>query len=530
MAEEILPEENKRLIGRDAQRNNILAARVVAETVKTTLGPKGMDKMLVDRVGNVTVTNDGVTILKEMDIEHPAAKMVVDIAKTQDKEVGDGTTSSVMIAGKLLEQAETLLDKKIHPTIITKGYRLAEEKAQEILRELAVEIDSEESLQKVAATAMTGKGAEHLREYFSNIIVEAIKIVAKEKELDKEDIKIEKQQGRTLEETELIKGVVLGKGPSYEGMPKRITEANIAIIEEALEIRNPETEARISVSSPDQLQSFLNQEDRLLQTKVTQIKESGANTVFCQRGIDEFISFQLAKEGIYAINRLPKEDIQRISKATGAKVVAKLKDLTKEDLGYAQHLHTEKTDETNMTYITGCKHPGAVTIIIRGGTNHVIEEIHRAFADAIGVVSTVVKESKVVAGGGAVEIELAKRIKAYATKISGRERLAIEEYAKAIECIPTTLAENAGLDPLDILTELRASHDVNNTHYGLNLFKGKIEDTIQAGIIEPLKVKTQAIAAATEVAIMILRIDDIIAAKRNNGGKNLSYESMRGLD
>ncbi|MCR4284442.1 MAG: TCP-1/cpn60 chaperonin family protein [archaeon] len=529
MVENITSNEGSRILGRDAQRNNILAARVVAETVKTTLGPKGMDKMLVDKVGNIIITNDGVTILKEMDIEHPAAKMIVDIAKTQDLEVGDGTTTAVMLAGKFLENAEKLLDQGIHPTIITRGYRWAEEKAQIILKELSVEIDSEEELMKIAQTAMTGKGAEYLREKFSEIIVEAVKMVSEKGKVDLEDIRIEKQKGKSLEDTELIKGIVLDNERVNLEMPKRVENAKIALVEEALEIKGLETETRLSISTPEQLQSFMNQEDSLLKSKVEKIKNSGANVLIVQKGIDELVQFYLARAGIYVVRRVSKKDMQSLSKATGARVVSKLTELREEDLGFAAYVEERKEGGEGMTYIMGCKNPKALTILIRGGTDHVIDEVERAIRDALGDVASTMEDSKVVAGGGAVEIELCKRLKEFANTLRGRERLAVEEFASAMEFIPRTLAENAGMDPIDVLTELRASHDANNRNAGLNLFTGKIEDTMMKGIIEPLKVKTQAIASASEVAIMILRIDDVIAARKSQGRPG-TLSNMSGYD
>ncbi len=528
MVENILPEEgNTRILGRDAQRNNILAARVVSETVKTTLGPKGMDKMLVDRANGVTITNDGVTILEEMEIEHPAAKMIVEIAKTQEKEVGDGTTTAVMIAGKLLENAERLLDSKIHPTIIIRGYRWAEEKAQEILNEMAHEIDSEEELTKVAETAMTGKGAEYLKEKFGKMVVEAVKIVSDNGSINLDNIKIEKEVGGSIEESKLIKGVVLDKSPTNQEMPSVVDGARIALIEEALEIRNPETEAKISISMPDQLQSFLNQEDKILKEKVESIKAAGANVIFVQRGIDDLVSFYLSKEGIYAISRVPKDDMQKLSKATGARIVSKLSEIGEDDLGFAESVKCG--EEEKMTYVMGCKNPKALTILIRGGTEYVMDEVERAMKDALGDVAATLKDSKVVSGGGAVEIELSIRLREFSKSLNGRERLAVEEFASSMECIPMTLAENAGLDPIDILTELKANHDANGKNMGLNLFNGKIEDTMIRGIIEPLKVKTQAIKSASEVAIMILRIDDVIAAAKSQGKKG-NVSNMMGYD
>ncbi len=517
MVENVGSEDAQRILGRDAQRNNILAARVVAETVKTTLGPKGMDKMLVDRAGNIIVTNDGVTILDEMDIEHPAAKMVVEIAKTQDSEVGDGTTTAVMLAGKFLENGEKLLDMKIHPTVITRGYRWAEEKAQEILKELAFEISSKDDLIKVAQTAMTGKGVEYLREKFAEIVVDAIDVVAEGKKVDLSNIRIEKRNGGAIEDSELICGIVLDKERVSMDMPVRVDEARIVLIEEALEVKSPEMEAKIAVSTPEQLQSFLNQEDFVLKEKVEMIKASGANVVFVQKGVDELVQYYLVKAGVYVARRVAKSDMQSLAKATGGRIVSKLSELKREDLGFAEYVEERRSGEEGMTYVMGCKNPRALTILIRGGTEHIVDEVERAVRDALGDVAAVVKDSKVVAGGGAVEIELAKRLSEFASGLKGRERLAVDEFASALEFVPTTLAENAGMDPIDVLTELRAMHDAGNKDYGLNLFNGSIEDNIENGIVEPLKVKTQAIASAAEVAIMILRIDDVIASRRSEG-------------
>lgn len=530
MAEEVINQEGERILGKSAQRNNILAARVIAETVKTTLGPKGMDKMLVDRSGGVTVTNDGVTILEEMEIEHPAAKMIVDVAKTQEKEVGDGTTTAVMIAGKLLENAEKLLDSKIHPTVIARGYRLAEEKAQEILSSLAIEISSKEELAKVAQTAMTGKGAEYLKEKFADIIVEAVDVISEGKDLDLEDIRIEKQKGGSLEDTSLIRGIVLDKERASIDMPKKIMNARIALIEEALEIRNPEMEAKISVASPAELQSFVSQEDAILKNKVDHIKQTGANVIICQKGIDELVQFYLAKENIYAVRRVPKSDMQALGKATGARIISKLTELKSEDLGNAQSVEDIRDGDDGMTYVTGCSNPKALTILIRGGTDHVIDEIERALRDALGDMAAIMKDPKVVAGGGAIEIELSRQLRQFAQGLRGREQLAVEEYANALEFIPITLAENAGLDPIDVLTELKAAHDANQRNAGINLFTNLIEDTSFHGIIEPLKVKTQALQSATEVAVMILRIDDVIAAKQKGGNSMKNPNAMMGYE
>jgi thermosome len=529
MADRISPENTERTMGRDAQRNNILAARVLAETIKTTLGPKGMDKMLVDNAGNITVTNDGVTILSEMEIEHPAAKMLVEIAKTQEAEVGDGTTTAVMLAGKLLENAEKLLDQKIHPTIITRGYRFAEEKAQEILKTLCVEITTEDELIKIAQTAITGKGAEHAKEKLSELMVQAVKIVADNGKVNLEDIRIEKRKGKSIEDTRLIQGIILDKEKVSMEMPTRINNAKIALIDCALEIKTPERETRISISSPEQLQSFLNQEEQILQSMVEKVISSGANVVVCQKGIDDVAQFYLAKKGIYAVRRVARTDLQKLSKATGGKIISNLKELSEKELGFAECVEEIREGDEGMTYVTGCKNPKAITIFVRGGTEHVIDEVERAIRDGLGDLAAVVKDQKVVAGGGAVEIELARKLREFSQTLRGREQFAVEQFASALEFIPTTLAENAGLDPLDILTDLKVTHEAGNKNHGLNLFNGKIEDTLSRGIIEPLRVKTQAISSASEVAIMILRIDDVIAAgrpkqKNANMGQMGDYE------
>jgi len=463
------------------------------------------------------VTNDGVTILDEMDIEHPAAKMVVEIAKTQDAEVGDGTTTAVMLAGKFLENGEKLLDMKIHPTVITRGYRWAEEKAQEILGELAFEISSKEELVRVAQTAMTGKGVEYLREKFAGIVVDAVDVVAEGKKIDLDDVRIEKRKGGAIEDSELIRGIVLDKERVSVDMPVKVDGARIALIEEALEVKGPEMEAKIAVSSPEQLQSFLNQEDNVLREKVEVIRASGANVVFVQKGVDELVQSSLARAGVYVCRRVAKSDMQSLAKATGGRIVSKLSEIRSEDLGSSEYVEERRDGEDGVTYVMGCSNPRAITILVRGGTEHVVDEVERAVRDALGDVAAVVKDSKVVAGGGAVEIELARRLREYASGLSGRERLAVEEFASALEFVPTTLAENAGMDPIDVLTELRAMHDAGGRNVGLNLFNSKVEDVLAVGIIEPLKVKSQAVSSAAEVAIMILRIDDVVAARKGSG-------------
>ncbi len=513
----ILPENVQRMIGKDAQRNNIMAARLVADAVKTTLGPKGMDKMLVSATGDITVTNDGVTILEEMEIEHPAARMMVEIAKTQEDEVGDGTTTAVMLAGKLLENAEKLLDNKIHPTVITKGYRLAAEKAQEILKELAISItpDQEDVLMHIALTAMTGKGAETVKEKFSEIIVRAVKQVAENGKVDLTNIKIEKNKGSGLEDTELIRGIVLDKERVSIDMPQKVSKAKIALLDCALEIKGPETETRISISSPDQLQQFVDQEDHILKGMTEKIKNSGANVVICQKGIDDIAQYYLAKSGIYAVRRVAKTDMEKLARATQARIVSNLNELTPEQLGNAEEVEEVKKGEDIFTYVKGCKNPKALTILIHGGTEHVLDEMERAIKDGLGDVASALKDGKIVAGAGATEIELSKRLREYAKSLGGREQLAVDEFAAALEFIPITLAENAGLDPIDTLTELKAAHE-NQKYAGINIFTGKVQDVLREGIIEPLKIKTQAIHSASEVAMMILRIDDVLASGKSS--------------
>ena len=521
-------EDVQRLMGKDAQRNNILAAKMVADIVKTTLGPKGMDKMLVSPLGDIIITNDGVTILEEMQIEHPAAKMMVEIAKTQETEVGDGTTTAVMLAGKLLENAEKLIDKKIHPTVIAKGYRLASEKSQEILKELALKItsDNEEVLKQIAMTAMTGKGAEDAKERFADIIVKAVKQIQKNNEIDLNDIKIEKSKGDGIHDTVLVSGVVLDKERVSSDMPSIIEKAKIALLDVPLEVKNPEIDTKVSISSPDQLQGFLDQEERMIKNMIEKIKNSGANVVFCQKGIDDFAQYLLSKERIYACRRVAKSDMEKLAKATGGKIVSNLNELTSGELGRADKVGSTKHGDDELTYVTGCENPKALTILIHGGTEHVIDEIERAIKDGLGDVAAALKSGLVVPGGGAIEIELAKQLREFSQGLSGREQLAVEEFASSLECVPSTLAENAGLDPIDVLTELKSRHDAGEKNVGLNLFTNRIENAIDAKIIEPLKIKSQAISSASDVSIMILRIDDVISSgKSKSPGANLS--SMR---
>ena len=510
----LMPEDVQRILGKDAQRNNIMAARMVADIVKTTLGPKGMDKMLVSPTNDIIITNDGVTILEEMQIEHPAAKMMVEIAKTQEGEVGDGTTTAVMIAGKLLENAEKLLDKKIHPTVITKGYRIAADKAQEILMDLALRIttEDEEVLKQVAMTAMTGKGAEHSREKFAEIIVKAIKQIEDNGKIDLNDIKIEKSKRDGVKDTELIQGIVLDKEKVSYDMPKDVKDAKIALVDFALEIKNPEIDTKISITSPEQLQNFVMQEERDIKAMIEKVKLSGANVVFCQKGIDDFAQYLLAKEKIYACRRVARSDMEKIAKATGGKIVSNLNEVSPFEIGNANIVEEVKYGEDTLTYIRGCQNPKALTILIHGGSDYVIDEIKRAIKDGLGDVSCALQSGLVVPGGGAIEIELARRLREFSQGLSGREQLAVEEFASALEFIPVTLAENAGIDPIDILTSLKSRHDSGEKNAGLNLFTNKIENALEAKIIEPLKIKSQAINSASDVSIMVLRIDDVISA------------------
>jgi len=521
----ILKEGTQRTVGRDAQRMNITAARIIAEAVRTTLGPKGMDKMLVDSLGDITITNDGVTILKEMDVEHPAAKMVIEVAKTQDNEVGDGTTTAVVIAGELLKKAEELLDEEIHPTVIAKGYRLAANKAMEILDNIAISIDVEndEMLKKVAKTAITGKHAEVAVDHLAELVVRAAKKVAEKVDgrykVDEDNIKLEKRYGGSVKDTQLVEGIVIDKEVVHPGMPKRVKNAKIAVLKASLEVKETETDAEIRITDPEQLQKFIEQEEKMLKDMVDKIARAGANVVFCQKGIDDLAQYYLAKAGILAVRRVKQSDIEKLAKATGAKILTDLRDISPSDLGEAELVEERKVGDEKMVFVEGCKNPRAVTILVRGGSEHVVDEVERSLTDAIKVTKAALESGKVVAGGGAPEMELSLRLKQWAPSVGGREQLAIEAFAEALEIIPKSLAENAGLDPIDIIVELRKLHEAGKVTYGVDVFKGKAADMLESGVIEPVKVKRQAIAGATEVAIMILRIDDVIAAKGTETGK-----------
>jgi thermosome len=516
----ILKEGTGRTTGREAQRNNIAAAKIIAELVKTTLGPKGMDKMLVSSFGDVTITNDGATILKEIDVQHPAAKMLVEVAKAQDNEVGDGTTTAAVLTGELLAKAEELLDQNIHPTIIIEGFKKASEKAREILEKIAipVSIKDDEVLLNVAMTAMGSKGIAAAKEHFAKLAVEAVKQVAEEKDgklrADIDLIKILKKHGKSLEETELVRGVVIDKEVAHPQMPKIVHNAKIALINAKLEIEKTEFDAKINIESPEQMKMFLDEEERMLKEMVDKIAEAGANVVFCEKGIDDVALHFLAKRGILAVKNVSSSDMEKLARATGGKIVASVKDLTPDVLGEAKLVEEVKIGDDKLVYVRECKNPKAVTIVVRGGTEHVVDEAERSLHDALCVVRNAIEDGKIVPGGGAPEAEVAKQLREYAVKVGGREQLAIEAFADAVESIPLTLAENGGLDPVDIMVALRAAHEkTDGFRMGVDVFTGKIRDMLELKVVEPLRVKLQVIKSATEAANMILKIDDVIAAK-----------------
>ena len=532
----ILPEGTLRQTGKEAQKQNIAAAKAVADAVRTTLGPKGMDKMLVDTVGDIIITNDGVTILEEMEIEHPAAKMMVEIAKTQNEEVGDGTTTAVIIGGELLKKAQDLLEQDIHPTVITRGFKLAKEEALKILEELGkpVSLGDVEVLKKIAMTAMSGKSVERASPLLASIVVDAVRSVAQTTDgkivIDNENIKREKKHGGASEETELIRGIVIDKEVVHPGMPKTVKDAKIALLDAALEVKETETDAEIRITSPEQMQAFIDQEQKMLKVMVEKVVESGANVLICQKGIDDLAQHYLSKKGILVCRRVKQSDMVALAKATGGRVVSNMDDLAPEDLGYAKLVEERKVAGEAMTFIRDCKDPKAVTILVRGSTEHVVDEFDRSVEDAIGAVASAIEVGKIVYGAGAPEEEVAKRLRKFAERFSGREQLAIVAFADALEIIPRSLAENAGIDPIDILVELRASHEQGKETYGVDIFNGKVSDASAVGVIEPLKVKTQAIKSAAEAAEMILRIDDVISAsKLSRGGPPMPPGGMPGM-
>ncbi len=514
----VMSEDAERQTGEDAQENNIAACKTVAKAVRTTLGPKGMDKMMVDSVGDLVVTNDGVTILEEMDIQHPAAKMMVEVAQTQEEEVGDGTTTAVVLAGELLKQAEDLLDQEIHPTVITRGYRLARERSTQVLDDISEEVDlnDEETLKKVAMTSMTGKSAEASRDYLADIAVKAVRQVAEEKEdrivIDKDMVKVEKKEGGTIDETELVQGVILDKEKVHGGMPEGVENAKIALLNTPIEVRETETDAEINISDPTQLKGFVEEEEKQLKEMVEALDKAGANVVLCQKGIDDMAQHYLAKKGIFAIRRVSTSDLDNLAKATGGNIVTSIDDITSDDLGEAGSVEERHIGGDSMTFVQDCPEAKSVSILIRGGTEHVVDEIERAMEDAIGGVTSALQNGKVVGGGGATEVELAQQLRDYADSVGGREQLAINAFADALEVIPRTLAENAGFDPIDSLVDLRNKHDEGEVWAGLDVASGKSELLFDKGVVEPRQTKTQAVQSASESAEMILRIDDVISA------------------
>jgi thermosome len=477
-----------------------------------------MDKMLVDSMGDTTITSDGRTILDEMDIQHPAAKMMVEVAKTQDNEAGDGTTTAVILAGELLGKAEELADKNVHPTIIIDGYKKASDKALEVLEKIAIstETDTEEYLKKAAMTSMASKLVAEYREYLAGIAVKAILEVAEKQDgkfkVDIDDVKVEKKAGESLSDTRLIQGIVLDKEIVHSGMPKRVEKAKIALIDAALEIEKTEFDAKINIESPEQMEAFLKQEEGMLKDMVEKIAAIGANVVLCEKGIDDMAQHFLARKGIVTVRRIKKSDMEKLSKATGGKIITNMDDMSATDLGYAALVEERKIGDDKMTFVEGCKHPRAVTLLIRGGTERIIEEAERSIHDALCVVRDVVEEPKIVAGGGAPEIEISRTLRKYAETLPGREQLAVRAFADALEVIPSTLTENAGLDPIDVLSELRARHEKGEKWAGIEVVSGKVQGMVEAGVFEPLAVKKQIIKSANEAASMILKIDDVIAA------------------
>ncbi len=520
----VLKEGTERERGRGATNGNIAAARAIADAVRTTLGPRGMDKMLVDSMGDITITNDGVTILKEVDVEHPAAKMLVEVAKTQDQQCGDGTTSAVVLAGELLKRSEYLLEQNIHPTVITRGYQLASEEARRLLEKeigTTVKAGDEEILIDCATTAMGSKGVFGSRDHLAKIAVRAVQKVAEKRGdrtvADVDQIKVEKRQGGTISDTELIEGIVLDKERGHPRMPGTVKNAKIALLNSALEIKKTEIESKINIKSPDQIQSFLDEEDKTFHKMVASVKASGANVVVCQKGIDDVVLHYLAKEGIYAVKQVKESDLQKLARATGGKIVTGVKDLTAGDLGSASQVEERKVGDDDMTFVTGCSNPRSVSILIRGGTEHVTQEVERALQDALKVVSSVVEDGVVCPGGGATEIDLSVKLRKFAPTVGGREQLAVEAFAQALEVIPWALAENGGYDSINTLIELRGAHEGAhaNRNVGVNLADGKAADMWKLKVVEPLRVKRQALTSATEVATMVLRIDDIIASKKS---------------
>ena len=514
----ILKEGTQRTRGRSAQSNNIAAAKAVADSVRSTLGPKGMDKMLVDSMGDVVITNDGATILKEMDIEHPAAKMIIEVAKTQEHHCYDGTTSAVVLSGELLKRSEDLIEQNVHPTVICEGFRLAAEKAVELLENHGIATDNDDAvLTEVAKTALTGKSAGAVKSFMADICVRAVNAVGviedEERIVDLGDIKVEKRQGGSIKDSTLIDGILLDKERVHAGMPRSISNAKIALVNSAIEVKKTEVDAKIQITDPSQLALFLEEEENYIRGLVEKIQAAGATVLVCQKGIDELAQHYMAKAGIFAVRRAKKSDMEALSKATSGRIVTNLDDLSGDDLGHAAKVEERKIGESDMTFITGCPEAKSVSVLLRGGTEHVVDEIRRAFDDAVGVVSVAWEDGAVLTGGGSVLAALSRDLRTYAETVGGREQMAIEAFASALEIIPRTLAENAGLDPVTTLIELRKAHADGHSHAGINVYEGGVVDMKEANVVEPMRVVEQAIQSATETAIMILRIDDVISSK-----------------
>jgi archaeal chaperonin len=517
----ILKEGATRNKGRDAQRSNIQAAIIVSEVVKSTLGPRGMDKMLVDTLGDVTVTNDGATVLDDIDVQNPAAKMMVEVAKTQDDEVGDGTTTAVVLSGELLKRAQDLLDDNVHPTIIVAGYKKAADRAVQIIDSLAepVKLDDKVALKKVAMTAMHSKGLGGAREHFADIAIDAVRLVMEKRGdsmyADIDNIQIIKKEGKSLLDTSLIKGIIVDKEVVHPGMPKQVKNAKIAMLDAALEIEKTEISAEIRINDPTQMKAFLDEENSMMKEMVDKIKASGANVVVCQKGIDDTTQHYLAKEGMLAVRRIKKSDMEKLARATGGRIITNLDDLKASDLGKAGLVEEKKIGDDKMVFIQDCKDPRSVSILIRAGLERLVDEAERALNDALSVVADVVHKPKVVTGAGAIEAELTRKLKEYAIKVGGREQLAIEAFAESLEMIPKTLADNAGLNRIDIMVALRSAHEKKEgITMGVDVFDGKVKDMKKQGVLEPARVKEQAIKSAAEAASMILRVDDVIAAAK----------------
>ena len=520
----VLREGTGRTTGREALKNNIMAAKIVAEAVKSTLGPCGMDKMLVTSFGDVAITNDGATIMKELDVQHPAAKMLVEVAKAQDNEVGDGTTTAVVLAGELLSKAEGLVDKNVHPTVIIEGFKKASEKAQEILDKIAIPVSftDDKTLRIVAMTSLASKGINVAVDHFAKLAVDAVKQVAEEVEgkfkVDIDLIKIVKKHGKSLDETELVKGMVIDKEVASSQMPKLIEGAKIALLNAKLEIEKTEFDAKINIESPDQMKLFLDEEERMLKQMADTVAKAGANVILCEKGIDDVVLHFLTKAGVLAVKSVSSSDMEKLARATGGKIMSSVKDLTADALGKAKKVEEVKIGDDKLIYIRECKNPKAVTIVIRGGSTHVIDEAERSLHDGLCVVRNAVEDGKIVAGGGAPEAEVAKNLRRYAVKVGGREQLAVEAFAEAVEAIPLTLAENAGLDPIDVMVALRAKHEnPANKYFGIEVTTGEIKNMLDLLVLEPLRVKQQVIKSATEAANMILKIDDLISVKGGKG-------------